>query len=127
MARATKKSAAALRGKLKAAAARRGRSQPLSQKKPKAVKGHLEITKERIRLGCLLYRLEAQALGDLPRRGKKAMTGAQQAAAQYLVDKFIPKAAAPLDVNLAGTIIVEERDPTQRPPGYHRKPVQPSA
>jgi hypothetical protein len=126
MARQTKKSAARLRGKLRAAAARRGRSQPLSQRKPKPVRTHLEITKERIRLGCLLYRLEAQALGDLPKRGAMAMTMAQQDAAKYLVDKLVPKAVAPVDLNLQGNMTVVFRDPTRRPEGYKRKGAAPA-
>jgi len=107
MARPTKASAAALRSKLKAAAAKRGR--------PKGAK-HYEITKDRIRLSLLLGRLEKHGLGEL-----KKMDRGQQISAMYLVDKLIPKAEAPKDINLNGTIIVRERDPTQRPPGYHRR------
>lgn len=101
MARPTKKSAAKLRGKLKAAA----------KKRPPPKRICLEITKERIRLGLLLGRLENHALGELPKR--QSMTGTQMAAAMYLVDKHIPKAQPVIELN--GNVTVVFRDPTQRP------------
>lgn len=151
MARPTKKSAAKLRAKLKAAAKRRKHAQPLSQREPTPVdKSRFthEITKERIRLGVLLARIEKQALGELRghelyERPKEAwgkvslnkdgtpkmitavrsteMTPLQLAAAQYLVDKIVPKAEAPKQLELSGSITVIDRDPTQRPAGYDQR------
>jgi hypothetical protein len=122
MARPTKKSAAGLRAKLKAAAKKRGHRQDMSKlnrhpaKVPDKTRFTHEITKDRIRLGLLLGRIEQHGLGEL-----KKMPPTQLAAAQYLVDKIIPKAVAPQQLQVSGNITVIRRDPTARPEGYQRK------
>jgi len=84
-----------------------------------------EKVRERIRIGLIVGRLERQALGELDPRRKKgadsAMTNAQLTAAIALMDRCLPKAQAPLDLNVAGSITVVRRDPTQRPADYQRK------
>ncbi len=62
----------------------------------------------------LTNRLQNHALGKL----KKPMEDSQVRAASFLIERLLARAAAPLDLNVNGTIIVEERDPTARPDGY---------
>jgi hypothetical protein len=108
-----------------------------------------EKVRERIRIGLIVLRLENQALGNLEKEqivtrplirdgkliydenGKPAtevrlrsiaMTAAQLTAALTLVDRCLPKPQAPLEVALAGTIIVNVRDPTaENPHGTRRR------
>ncbi len=78
-----------------------------------------EIVRDRIRIGMIVSRMEQHALGEL--KGAKRMTETQITAGTKLLERCIPKAQAPIDVAVSGTIIVEERDPTRRPADYHRK------
>lgn len=114
-----------------------------------------EKVRERIRLGMLIYRMQAQALGELDNkwevcrrpvvkdgkvlldeagkpaiefyRRSKAMTSLQFAAAQALVNKCLPNAEAPKDINLSGSVTVIDRDPSDRPKGYQRRSARPAA
>jgi hypothetical protein len=94
---------------------------------------HSELVIKRIRTGALVDRLQKHALGTLrfptggaggSKRGESkpgVMTESQVRAAAFLIERTIARAQAPLNVAMSGDIIVEERDPTQRPADYHRK------
>jgi len=81
--------------------------------------------RERIRIGLIASRLEKHALGQLKEDAKRAidrpMSDNGIKAAIALFDRCIPRAQATQDVTHSGTIIVQERDPTQRPDGYQRR------
>jgi hypothetical protein len=59
-------------------------------------------------------------------RRSKAMTPLQFAAAHALINKCLPNAEAPKDINLNGSITVIERDPSDRPKGYQRRSARPA-
>ena len=100
-----------------------------------------EKVRERIRLSMIVRRLDKQALDELQPQmrtvlndqGEKVrklvpttMSRAAMIAAIALIDRCIPKAEAPKDINLNGSITVIERDPSDRPKGYQRRSARPA-
>ena len=100
----------------------------------------VERVAKRMRFAQLVKRLEdfsLQAVEQVPTanggtqelyvaaKGKRpiVMTAAQVKSTCFLVERLMPKAEAPKDVNLNGAMswIVEIDDPTQRPDGYERR------
>ena len=79
-----------------------------------------DVVRERIRTTQLLKRLQDYALGV---DGVK-MKPTQVKAAQFLISRMVGPPREQQDLNINGNLTAVFADPTQRPNGYNRKPVQ---
>jgi hypothetical protein len=117
-------------------------SKPRESTKPVPHIGSVAVdrVRQRMKFSALVKRLEdfsLQAVEQVPTanggtqelyvtaKGKRpiVMTAAQVKSTCFLIERLMPKAEAPKDVNLNGAMswIIEIDDPTQRPDGYERR------
>jgi hypothetical protein len=89
---------------------------------------------DRIKVSHLVNILQRNGLGQLRKSVRDPVTGkrrkvpyfledSQVRSAIFLIDRVLPRATAPQDVNLLGNVTVVFDDPTQRPAGYKRRPA----
>ena len=78
-----------------------------------------EIVRQRIRTSMLLNRVQNHIVDPK----KTPMRATQLKGALFLISRVVGVPNEPQDLHLNGNITAVFRDPTQRPPGYARKPV----